>query len=119
MHFRSAQEQYVRSQASQSQGIAHQPIHLGHDFNQAAAPKQYSSEKEQEASGGTNNPPLRDSSNEPRISMGARVASTAQEAILAETLTIGATILRLKISYVMPCTHIAANGTMTVTWIRA
>jgi hypothetical protein len=54
----------------------------------------------------------------PEVQRLAREASIAQEAILAEALAIGATILRIKITYVMPCIHLAANGSMAVTWDR-
>jgi hypothetical protein len=60
-------------------------------------------------------PPLHNFSNDTRAPTGARMASTAQETILTETMGIGVAILRINIPCVMPCILIAASGSMVVT----
>jgi hypothetical protein len=65
----------------------------------------------------SNNPTLHGFPNHTQIPTGPRKVYTTQDAILEETLAIGATILRTKIPYVMPSIHIQANGTFTVTWV--
>ena len=86
-------------------------------FSQAV-PTQCFLGRGQQAGNQSNDSPLHNSSTRTRVPASVRVASTVQEAILAETFVVGAAILRIKIPYVMPCIHIAANGTMTVTWVR-
>ncbi len=56
--------------------------------------------------------------NHPQIPTGARVVDISQDAVLAQNIALGAAILRLKIPHMMPCVHITANGTLTVTWNR-
>ena len=111
------QDRSSRIQVVMPQGRVHHPMPADNDFSRAV-PTQYFLERGQQAGDHLNASPLHNHATSVRVPANVRVASTVQEAIPAETFAIGAAILRIEIPYVMPCIHIAANGTMTVTWVR-